>query len=113
MSIPAEQYSKKAFVTCSDSERTEKLRALEALLNQRLAGFGTLAEFQEQLYTVINELNALGFSLGPWDYDSEVEMWGGPSYMDPSREDDLLLRSTFPSGVALAWKDFERLSENA
>lgn len=113
MRISAERYSKAAILTCNETEREGRLREMEGLLNNRLAGSATLSVFQEKLYAVIEELSSLGFFLGRWDYDSEIETWGGPSYMDPGKEDDLLLRSTFPSGVALAWKDFERLPKNA
>ncbi len=93
-----------------EAERDRKLTALEALLNLELAGAGSLAEYQRQLYSLTDELNELGFFLGRWDYDSEVEIWGGPSYMDASQEDDLLLRSEYPKGVKLAWKDYDQLT---
>ncbi len=31
--------------------------------------------------------------------------------MDASQEDDLLLRSEYPKGVKLAWKDYDQLGE--
>ena len=39
----------------------------------------------------------------------EIEIWGGRSYMDRSVEDELLLRSEFPHGIRLAWRDYEAL----
>ena len=41
--------------------------------------------------------------------DSEIEIWGGKRYMDQATEDELLLRSEFPHGIRLAWKDYEAL----
>jgi hypothetical protein len=76
-----------------------------------LTGSTDLAAFQSRLYSLIEHLCDLGFALGRWEYDCEVEIWGGPSYMHAEKEDDLLLRSKFPTGVALAWKDFETLAE--
>jgi len=43
------------------------------------------------------------------EYDSEIEIWGGKSYMDRSVEDELLLPSGFPHGIRLAWRDYEAL----
>ena len=94
-----------------EAERDRKLTALEALLNLELEGAPSLQEYQRRLYALTDELNELGFFLGRWDYDSEVEIWGGPSYMDASQEDDLLLRSEYPKGVKLAWKDYDKLGE--
>ena len=85
--------------------------ALEALINRGLAGAASFQEYQEWLYPLTDELNELGFFLGRWDYDGEVEVWGGRSYMDPSQEDDLLLRSEYPKGVKLAWGDYDKLGE--
>jgi hypothetical protein len=90
-------------------QRNAKLRELESCLNGRLAGSTDLEQWQSRLYGLIEELSGRGFSLGRWDYDSEVETWGGPSYMDPSKEDNLLLRSVFPKGVTLAWKKYDDL----
>ena len=109
MKIPAHSFSKDAIAALPEKEREARLLELGSLLNAELAGIDSLPEFQKRLYSLIKDLGELGFSLGPWDYDSEVEIWGGPSYMDKSKEDDLLLRSEFPKGITLAWKDYERL----
>jgi len=102
---------KKDFIESLPPEgRQEKLRELETVLNANLKGCTDLKEWQDRLYLLIEELNGLGFSLGRWDYDSEVETWGGPSYMDPTKQDDLLLRSQFPVGIKLAWQDYEELA---
>jgi hypothetical protein len=113
MKIPAARFSKSVFAALSEQERDARLRELETLLNPRFVGCDALSQFQERRYVMIDELEALGFSLGPWDYSCEVEIWGGPSYIDKHLEDDLLLRSSFPAGIALAWKDFERLPKDA
>ena len=102
-------YAKDFIETLPPEERQEKIRELEAVLNANLKGCTDLKGWQDRLYSLIEELNGLGFFLGRWDYDSEVETWGGPSYMDPTRQDDLLLRSEFPVGVTLAWQDCEDL----
>ena len=109
MKIPAQRFAKDELSGLPEKDREDRLRELEGLLNRELAGSADLPSFQDRLYRLIEDLCALGFSLGPWEYDCEVEIWGGPSYMTPSAEDDLLLRSKYPSGVALAWKDFELL----
>ncbi len=94
-----------------EAERNLRLREMEALINPGLRAHHTLLDYQHHLYAVIKQLEAAGYFLGPWDYDCEVEIWGGKSYMDPSLEDELLLRSEFPNGVRLAWKDYEMLEE--
>jgi hypothetical protein len=85
------------------------LRELEALSNPELQSHNSLAGFQEQLYALIDQLSSIGHDLGRWDYGSEIEIWGGKSYMDASIEDELLLRSEFPLGIRLAWRDYESL----
>lgn len=112
MEIPAQQFAMAILSSLSAEERECRIQELEGLLNQELAGSAGLADFQGKLYRLIEDLSALGFSLGRWEYDCEVEIWGGPSYMNPSVEDDLLLRSKYPTGVALAWKDFELLPKD-
>ena len=92
-------------------QRRARLRELESYLNGQLAGSADLGEWQARLYRLIDELNDCGYCLGPWDYDSKVEVWGGPSYMDPEKEDDLLLKSEYPIGVRLAWNDYEELAD--
>ena len=91
------------------SERTARLRELEAAVNIALADSANLPEFQERLYRVIEDWLAdqLGHQLGRWEYDSQVEYWGGQSYMDPSIPDELVLRSEYPHGVRLNWGVFE------
>ncbi len=59
-----------------EAERDRKLTAVEALINRELAGAASLGEYQRRLYALTDELNELGFFLGRWDYDSEVEIWG-------------------------------------
>ena len=95
--------------TLPDDQRRACLCRLESILNDQLASSASLGEWQTRLYTLIEELNGRGFYLGRWDYDSEIETWGGRSYMDPKEEDDLLLRSEYPKGVRLAWKRYADL----
>lgn len=95
----------------TEDERQAELSRLEALLKAELSSATDLPDWQSRLYSLIDELIGLGFYLGRWDYDCEVETWGGPSYMDESMEDDLLLRSEFPKGVRLAWKDYAKLTD--
>ena len=95
--------------TLPEEHRRASLRALEFIISAYLAESTCLSDWQTRLYKVIEELNGRGFFLGRWDYDSEVEIWGGPSFMDPRKENDLLLRSEFPKGVTLAWQRYEDL----
>ena len=110
MSILPERFSLAVVSALPASERSGRITELQGLLNQVLGGAQTLERYQTVLYGLIEQLSSLGFHLGRWDYDSEVEIWGGPSYMDTKAEDDLLLRSEFPKGVTLAWKNFEPLT---
>jgi hypothetical protein len=109
--LDPERFSRNVLASLSTAERRDRLSELEQTLNQKLAGAATLAEFQERLYQLIDGelIGRLGYSLGRWEYDCEVECWGGPSYMDSSLSDELLLRSEFPHGVRLAWGEFEFL----
>ena len=109
MKIPAQSFSKDAIAALPENKKESRLHELEILINEQLVGMDSLPVFQERLYALIKDLEKLGFSLGRWDYDSEVEIWGGTSYMDSSKENELLLRSEFPEGVKLAWKDYEKL----
>ena len=109
MSIPPERFSLAVVSALPASERSKRIAELQRLLNQAFDVSRTLRDYQSVLYELTAELTSLGFHLGRWDYDSEVEIWGGPSYMNPKAEDDLLLRSEFPKGVTLAWKNFEAL----
>ena len=109
MRIPPEQFSRDTLAALSESERDLRLRELESLVNQDLQSHHTLPDFQQQLYAIIEELSGLGHFLGRWEYDSEIEIWGGKSYMDQTVEDELLLRSEFPRGVRFAWRDYEAL----
>ena len=109
MDIPAQQFSRDTLAALSESDRELRLRELESLANEKLHSHVMLRDFQQQLYTIIEKLSAIGHFLGRWEYDSEIEIWGGKSYMDQSIEDELLLRSEFPEGIRLAWKDYEAL----
>ena len=111
MRIPREQFSRDVLAALSEPERDRRLGELEAIVNQELQPHRTLHDFQEHLYAIIEELCGLGHFLGRWDYDSEIEIWGGKSYMDPAIEDELLLRSEFPYGIRLAWRDYEALEK--
>jgi hypothetical protein len=82
------------------------VRELEATLNERLVGCTVLGAFQLRLYAIIDELNSLDHFLGRWEYDCEIEYWGGGSYLDRSVPDELVLRSEFPHGVRLRWGEF-------
>jgi hypothetical protein len=107
--IEPQQYSRDVLVAVDSNERNSRLRLLEAIVNPTLQSASDLAEFQRRLYRVIERLEFLGHWLGRWEYDSEIEIWGSRSYMDPTLEDELLLRSEFPRGVRLAWKNYEEL----
>src|SRR5262245_38653139 len=109
MDIPQERFSRDVIAALSDADRQSRLRELESLLNPQLQSQPILADFQKELYALIDQLSALGHLLGPWEYDSKIEYWGGRSYMDPSIEDELLLRSEFPHGIRLAWRDYDAL----
>lgn len=110
MNISPERYSRDVLASLSESERKERLRELEALINPAFQSQSTLAAFQESLYAFINQLEAIGHFLGRWEYDSEIEYWGGKSYLDPTMEDELLLRSEFGQGVRLAWNEYDELN---
>jgi hypothetical protein len=109
MHVPPEQFSRDALAGLSEPERDRRLRELESLANRELQSRRTLPDFQQQLYSIIEQFSALGHFLGRWGYDSEIEIWGGKSYMDRSVEDELLLRAEFPHGIRLAWRDYEAL----
>jgi hypothetical protein len=109
MRISSEQFSRDTLAALPKSERDLRLRELESLANRKLQSYQTLPDFQQQLYSIIDELSAMGHFLGRWDYDAEIEIWGGRSYMDPSVEDELLLRSEFPHGIRLTWRDYGAL----
>lgn len=110
MSILPERFSLAVVSALPANERSRRLTELQGLLNATLAGAQGLESYQTVLYCLIEQLSSLGFHLGRWDYDVEVEIWGGPSYMDAQAGDDLLLRSEFPNGVSLAWKDYRTLT---
>lgn len=107
--MSSEKFSHRTLSALSESDRNSRLRELEVLINNELLLKKTLAEFQQHLYLFIEELCAVGHFLGRWDYDCEVEYWGGKSYMNPEIEDELILRSEFPYGIRLAWKDYDAL----
>lgn len=106
---PLEQFSRDTLAALSESKRDSRLREFEALADRELQTHRTLPDFQQHLYAIIEQLSTLGHFLGRWEYDSEIEVWGGKSYMDESVEDELLLRSEFPNGIRLAWRDYESL----
>jgi hypothetical protein len=109
MHIPPHHFSRCVLAALAEAERDRRLRELEALVNQDLQNQRNLLDFQKKLYAVIEQLSSLGYDLGRWEYDCEIEIWGDKSYMDPTVVDELLLRSEFPRGVRLAWGDYEAL----
>src|SRR3954469_11998967 len=109
MHISPEQFSRDTLAGLSETERDLRLRELESLANRELQAHRTLPDFRQHLYAIIEQLSGLGHFLGRWEYDCEIEIWGGKSYMDASIEDELLLRSEFPHGIRLAWRDYESL----
>lgn len=108
-----DKFSRAAISILNESQRIARLGELEDLVNLELRSKLTLSEFQQSLYAIISELETIGHFLGRWDYDSEIEIWGGKSYMDLSIADDLMLRSEFPQGVRFAWNDYDALQETA
>lgn len=78
-------------------------------MNSVLSGQIELAAFQESLYSIIEQVlcESLGYVLGRWEYDCEIEFWGGPSYRDESLPDELVLKSESPNGIMLNWGEFE------
>jgi hypothetical protein len=102
-------FSRDSLAALAPDERAIRLHELEMVANAMLSGAATLAEFQERLYRLIEDelINRLGHLLGSWEYDCEIEYWGGRSYMDASIPDELLLRSEYPFGVRLNWGKFE------
>jgi hypothetical protein len=113
MQISTKRYGRDAMAALSLAERDLRLRELEILINPTLQTQPTLEHFQRQLYAIIEQLTAIGHFLGPWEYDSEIEYWGGKSYMDRTLDDELLLRSEFHVGIRFAWRDFELLQTPA
>jgi hypothetical protein len=107
--LDSTRFSRDILAALPASERSDRLRELEAAANAMLAGAVTLAGFQERLYRLIEDelVDRLGHWLCRWEYDSEVEYWGGRSYMDSTIPDELLLRSQFPYGLRLSWGVFE------
>jgi hypothetical protein len=105
----SQEFSRDTLAALSEAERNYRLRELEMLANRELQSHRMLPDFQQQLYAIIDELSALGHFLGRWEYDCQIELWGGKSYMDQSVEDELLLRSEFPYGIRLAWRDYVAL----
>ena len=104
MQLDATMFSRDAMKVLPATVLHERLRELEALLNDELGGATTLEDFQQRLYALIDSLAKMGHKLWSWDYNCEVELWGG-DYMDPSTPDELILKSTYPSGVQLRWGD--------
>jgi len=106
--LDPKRFSREVIAALSPEVRSARLRELEVAASARLAGAATLAEYQERLYRLIDDelVGRLGHWLGRWEYDCEVEYWGGRSYMDPSIPDELLLRSEYPFGVRLNWAEF-------
>lgn len=92
-------------------DRNTRLREIERAVNSVLSGMADLATFQESLYSIIEQVfcERLGYVLGRWEYDCEIEFWGGPSYMDHSLPDELILKSEFRNGITLKWGNFEFL----
>ena len=113
MVIPSEKFARDLLVSLAEQDRNGRLRELEGLINQTLALQQTLTDFQETLYLIIEELESIGHFLGRWEYDCEIEYWGGKSYLDPNAKDELLLRSEFPEGIRLSWANFEALQKSA
>jgi|SRR5688572_320587 len=109
MHLLPQKFSRDAMAALSEADRDGRLRELESIVNPTLQSHQTLASFQQALYATIEQLTALGHFLGRWDYDSEIEYWGGRSYMDQAIEDELLLRSEFPHGIRFAWRDYDAL----
>ena len=110
--LDPQRFSRDVLAALARDKRNACLRHLEAIVNPTLQPAPNLAEFQRRLYLLIERLESLGHLLGRWDYDSEIEIWGGPSYMDPTLEDELLLRSEFQRGIRLAWKNYDELLES-
>ena len=107
--LDSKRFTRDVLVSLSEEERSARLRELEASINMEMAGVSSLQEFQDKLYRVIDDvlIHDLRHWLGRWEYDCEVEYWGGKSYMDSTIPDELLLRSEYPHGIRLSWSKFE------
>ena len=99
------RYSRDVISPLPPDERNLRLREIELAVNSVLSGQTELAAFQKSLYSIIEQVlcERLGYVLGRWEYDCEIEFWGGPSYMDQSLPDELILKSESPNGIMLNW----------
>ena len=59
----SEAYTKDSIESLPSEERQEKLSELETILNAKLKGCKDLKGWQDRLYSLIEELNGLGFFL--------------------------------------------------
>lgn len=109
INLDPSRYSRDVILTLPPDERDLRLREMEFAANSVLSRETELAVFQESLYLIIEQLlcERLGYLLGRWDYDCEIEIWGGSSYMDQSLPDELTLKSECPNGIMLNWGEFE------
>ncbi|MFO0913568.1 MAG: hypothetical protein U0795_11475 [Pirellulales bacterium] len=103
------RYSRDVISTLPLDERNSRLREIELAVNSVLSGIADVVTFQESLYSIIEQVlcEQLGYVLGRWEYDCEIEFWGGPSYMDKSLPDELIVKSEYPHGISVNWGDFE------
>lgn len=103
--------SKKEIEKLTAAELKKALNKLETELNEGLSECKSLKDYQEKLYSKIKILENLGYNIGRWDYDSEKETWGGPSYMDKNKEDELVLKSWFKEGIRIDYNNFNFWAE--
>src|SRR5262245_56845355 len=104
--LDATRFAVDVFRELTADARRQRLNELESAVNEQLSRCATLGEFQKRLYAIVDELNTLGHFLGRWEYDCEIEYFGGRSYLDRSIPDELLLKSEYPHGVRLNWGEF-------
>ncbi|TGD70748.1 hypothetical protein E4634_20810 [Mangrovimicrobium sediminis] len=114
MEIPNELHHEN--LAFSGGDRKAGTKRLEDLINSSLENDGSLQQYQASLYRAIECLEGAGYDIGRWDYDSEMEYWGGQSYMysepitDQLRENvdkELHLVSEYPLGIKLFWGNDE------
>jgi hypothetical protein len=98
--------TKSELIQLGEVDKKKALQDLENLLNSALSNFSQLNEYQEALYSQMDALNKAGFNIGRWDYNCEKEVWGGPSYMDKSKDDELIVKSWFGKGIKIDWNNY-------
>ena len=102
---PYLEYNRKKLESLAEKERSEQIRLLEVLLNERLSPIKDREKYFVEVEKIIADLQLAGHDLWSHDYDGDnTEIWSW-NYMDVSEAGNLKITFTWNGKITIDWRE--------